>query len=62
MAEAITESFLFGRRFFSDGLNRIQVNYFKSMTKGCVVMGSDEFKQWDTIVDANGNFKDNSVL
>ncbi|WP_192903217.1 hypothetical protein [Photorhabdus khanii] len=38
------------------------LNYFKSMTKGCVVMGSDEFKQWDTIVDANDNFKDNSVL
>lgn len=32
-------------------------NHFKTMAKGCVVLTSDEFKQWDTIVDANGNFK-----
>lgn len=33
------------------------VEHFKSMTKGCVVLGNDEFKQWDTIMDANGDFK-----
>jgi hypothetical protein len=32
-------------------------NHFKTMAKGCVVLTSDEFKQWDTIMDAKGNFK-----
>ncbi|MGG6175597.1 hypothetical protein ACQV2C_19330 [Pantoea allii] len=32
-------------------------NQFKTMAKGCVVLTSDEFKQWDTIMDAKGNFK-----
>ncbi|GKW16709.1 hypothetical protein PEC301937_26580 [Pectobacterium carotovorum subsp. carotovorum] len=30
---------------------------FKSMAKGCVVLSSDEFKQWDTIINAEGKFK-----
>ncbi|CNI64078.1 Uncharacterised protein [Yersinia intermedia] len=34
------------------------VKYFKAMTRGCVVLGSDEFKQWDTIIGASGDFKE----
>ncbi|MEG8664169.1 hypothetical protein [Klebsiella quasipneumoniae] len=42
---------------FSRQKDKYLNNHFKTMAKGCVVLTSDEFKQWDTIMDAKGNFK-----
>ncbi|MHA7845167.1 hypothetical protein [Serratia sp. D1N4] len=42
---------------FSTKQDKYIKNNFKAMAKGCVVLSSDEFKQWDTIMDAKGNFK-----
>ncbi|HHS9711086.1 TPA: hypothetical protein ACTW9I_005408, partial [Raoultella planticola] len=42
---------------FSPQKDKYLNNHFKTMAKGCVVLTSDEFKQWDTIMDAKGNFK-----